>query len=79
MAMISYPHLESNILRISVYKNPQKQRKPNPTPSLRANTYWDLNGRHQTEYDERLDLLPEEGIADTVRRYYACLALVLMM
>ena len=63
----SMPHdFETNIVRISAYKNPQKQRKPNPIPSHRAMSYWDLAGRYQDEYDARLDMLPEVGIADTV-------------
>ncbi len=65
------PHdFETNIVRISAWKNPQKQRKPNPVPSLRVRSYWDLDGRYQEEYDARLDMLPEVGIADTVRCFF---------
>ena len=61
------PHdFETNVVRISAHKNPQKQRKPNPIPSRRSSSYWDLGGRYQDEYDARLDMLPEVGIADTV-------------
>ncbi|KAL9190409.1 hypothetical protein ACHAXT_007620 [Thalassiosira profunda] len=61
------PHdFEHNAVHISVWRNVQKQRKPNPDPSLRRDIYWDLRGRHQTEYDLRLDALPDEGVADTV-------------
>ena len=63
----SMPHdFETNVVRISAHKNPQKQRKPNPIPSRRSSSYWDLGGRYQDEYDARLDMLPEVGIADTV-------------
>jgi hypothetical protein len=56
-------------VRISAWKNPQKQRKPNPDPSLRSRSYWDLAGRYQAEYDARLDMLPEVGVADTVSEF----------
>ena len=64
--LIPQPHEAHNLQKISIWTNSQKLRKPNPIVSARSNTYWDLRGRYQNEYDERLDLLPDEGIADTV-------------
>jgi len=65
--MMIRPHdFDNNVRRIPVSKNPQKQRKPNADVASRRENYWDLNGRHQSDYDERLDLLPNEGVADTV-------------
>ena len=67
--LIPQPHEAHNIKSISIWSNSQKLRKPNPNVSARSNTYWDLRGRYQKEYDERLDLLPDEGVADTVSIY----------
>ena len=54
------PHdFANNVVKIPAWENPQKQRKPTGDQQ----TYWDLNGRHQREYDERLDALPNEGVA----------------
>ncbi|KAL3773868.1 hypothetical protein ACHAW5_008728 [Stephanodiscus triporus] len=65
--MIRHPHdFERNAIRISALRNPQKQRKPNANVSLRLRSYWDLDGLYQSEYDVRLDMLPEEGVADTL-------------
>ena len=65
--MMIRPHdFDNNVVHISVWKNPQKQRKPNADPAQRAKNYWDLRGRWQQEYDARLDALPDEGVADTV-------------
>lgn len=62
-----HPHdFETNAIRISSSSNPQKQRKPNVNVSLRTRSYWDLDGLYQIEYDVRLDMLPEVGVADTV-------------
>jgi hypothetical protein len=61
------PHdFETNIVRISTWRNVQKVRKPNVNIALRNKTYWDLRGRWQHEYDARLDALPDDGIAQTV-------------
>jgi hypothetical protein len=61
------PHdFETNIVRISTWRNVQKARKPNVNIALRNKSYWDLRGRWQQEYDGRLDALPEDGIANTV-------------
>lgn len=65
--MITPHDFGSNVVHISVRKNPQKQRKPNADPHKRAQTYWDgQSRRHQREYDARLDGLPDFGVADTV-------------
>ena len=65
--MITPHDFGSNVVHISVRKNPQKQRKPNADPHKRAQTYWDgQSPRHQREYDARLDGLPDLGVADTV-------------
>ena len=62
------PHdFETNIVRISTWRNVQKARKPNVNIALRNKSYWDLRGRWQQEYDGRLDALPDDGIAQTVR------------
>jgi hypothetical protein len=62
------PHdFETNIVRISTWRNVQKVRKPNVNIALRNKSYWDLRGRWQHEYDVRLDALPDDGIAITVR------------
>lgn len=63
---IPQPHEDSNQIRISPWKNIQKTRKANKDIERRLNNYWDLKGKYQREYDTRLDLLPEEGVADTV-------------
>ena len=63
---IPQPHEDSNQIRISPWKNIQKTRKANKDIERRLNNYWDLKGKYQREYDARLDLLPEEGVADTV-------------
>jgi len=64
--MIRLHDFEINVVQISVRKNPQKQRKPNADPTKRAESYWDLRGQWQHEYDERLDALPDDGASETV-------------